>query len=340
VTTSTDELVVRAARPDDEPAILRLLAATMAGGPTGERTSAFFRWKHADNPFGLSLTLVAEAGGHIVGLRTFMRWRFVRDGQEVTAVRAVDTATHPQHQGKGIFTRLTRAALAELVDDTDLVFNTPNGSSLPGYLKMGWTPVGTVPVALRVRRPLTVVRGARRLRATATGGVWWRCDLPAAGEVLAERPAVQALLDQADHTPGRLRTDRTVDYLHWRYACAPGLDYRATTVRWAGELIGLAIGRPRMRGPLAEFTLSEVITRAGDRRTARDLLRWSARVDVDHVATHLGGWPTVDRVRVRGGYVAVPGQGITLVAKPVRMAEAAHLTLGDFALSLGDLEVF
>ena len=340
MTTSADTLLVRAARPDDEPGILRLLTETMAGGPTGQRTAAFFRWKHADNPFGPSLALVADLGGEIVGLRTFMRWRFVRDGQVVTAVRAVDTATHPQHQGRGIFTRLTRAALAELADDTDLVFNTPNGNSLPGYLKMGWTPVGTVPIALRVRRPVAVARGARRRRDDGDRQRRWRCELPVAADVLAQRAAVQVLLDQADRTPGRLRTDRDAGYLWWRYACAPGLDYRAIALHRAGELVGLAIGRPRMRGPLAELTLSEVIVHAGDRHTARALLRRAARAGADHVATHLGGWPTAERVRMRAGYLVLPGQGMTLVAKPVRLAAAARLGLDDLALSLGDLEVF
>ena len=56
--------------------------------------------------------------------------------------------------GTGVFTRLTLAALEELKIDTDLVFNTPNGKSLPGYLKMGWRRVMDVPIRVRVRRPV------------------------------------------------------------------------------------------------------------------------------------------------------------------------------------------
>src|SRR5207247_2560043 len=123
----------------------------------------FFRWKHVDNPFGRSFMLVAEAEERILGLRAFMRWRFAAGGREVGAVRAVDTATHPDFQGRGIFSLLTRAALDSLPADVGFVFNTPNEKSGPGYLKMGWHEVGRIPIAIRVRNPMGFVRRARSL---------------------------------------------------------------------------------------------------------------------------------------------------------------------------------
>ena len=164
--------------------------------------------------------------------------------------------------------------------------------------------------------------------------------LPTAREVLADSAAVQSLLGCADRPTVRLRTDRDARYLQWRYASAPGLGYRALPV-WNGpELTGLAIGRPRWRGRLAEFTLTEVIVRAGDHRTARRLLRDVARCGADHVATHLEGWSTADQIRRAAGYLTVPRQGMTLVAKPLREGGVDRLDLSDWALSLGDLEVF
>ena len=151
---------LRPYREEDESAVLELLDASLGGGPVGRRPPSFFRWKHMSNPFGRSFMLVAEDDGRIVGLRAFMRWRFQAGDRELLAVRAVDTATHPDYQGQGIFSRLTLAALDELGGQVDLVFNTPNEKSLPGYLKMGWRPVGQVPIRVRVRHP-TACRHAR-----------------------------------------------------------------------------------------------------------------------------------------------------------------------------------
>lgn len=341
MTTMRTDISIRSFRPEDRSEVLALLTATMAGGPTGERTAHFFGWKHERNPFGPSLALVAEADGRIVGFRTFMRWRFVRNGRPLHAVRAVDTATHPQFQGRGIFTRLTRHALERAVDgDIDLIFNTPNNQSLPGYLKMGWSPVGEVPIALRVARPLHFARRLRRRSGPPPPGPAPDTHLPPAAVELEDTFAVQTLLDRAGQPDDRLRTDRDAAYLRWRYAEAPGLDYRAVPHRVNGQLRGIAIGRPRWRGALAEFTLSEVIVDIGDRATARRLLSKVAACGVDHVATHLEGWPTADRSRRRAGYLALPGQSMMLVARSVAPDVELRTSRSDWALSLGDLEVF
>lgn len=134
-------------RDEDEAQVVALLDRALGAGPVAGRRAQLFRWKHLDNPFGRSIALVADAGGHVVGYRAFMRWRFLCGGEHFEAGRAVDTATDPLWQGKGVFRRLTLDAL-DLARDRgiDLIFNTPNQSSKPGYLKFGWTDVGRVPV--------------------------------------------------------------------------------------------------------------------------------------------------------------------------------------------------
>src|SRR5262249_8542580 len=115
-----------------------------------EEDARFFHWKHVENPFGASPTWVALDGARVVGFRTFLRWCFDTSvGTPVVAVRAVDTATDPAYQGRGIFTRLTLGALDELREEgIALIFNTPNASSLPGYVKMGWSLVGRLSAAV------------------------------------------------------------------------------------------------------------------------------------------------------------------------------------------------
>ena len=101
--------------------------------------------------FGASPIWLAEIDGQIAGYRAFMRWELVdASGRLWRAVRAVDTATHPDFQRRGIFSRLTMHAVEEMRDEGgDIVFNTPNTQSRPGYLKMGWIDVGRLPVAIR-----------------------------------------------------------------------------------------------------------------------------------------------------------------------------------------------
>ena len=146
-------LNIREATPDDRPAIMELCRTSLGWGDD-PRFEQLFSWKHDENAFGPSYMWVATDGGKIVGLRAFMRWEFVRGGEVLHAVRAVDTATHPDYQGKGLFTAMTMHGLDVIEGDgIDFVFNTPNDKSRPGYLKMGWQEVGKLPVAIRVAGP-------------------------------------------------------------------------------------------------------------------------------------------------------------------------------------------
>jgi GNAT superfamily N-acetyltransferase len=325
---------------DDLPRVLDLLDASLGGGPAGRRPPEFFRWKHLDGPFGPSFMLVAADGDRLVGLRAFMRWRFAAGGRTVRAARAVDTATHPDYQGRGIFKRLTLALLDAVAGEVDLVFNTPNDKSGPGYLRMGWREVGRVPVAVRVRRPLRLLA---RGRGRGPGGE------PAAAPAVRAEPAaavledgdqVAALLAREPAAPSRLSTPRDLAYLRWRYGAAPLLGYRAVVERRGGEIAGVAVFRVRPRGRLWESTVVEVLA-GGDRAAAGRLLRRvAAAAPVDHLTMHAPAGSSAARAALRSGFLPSPA-GIRLVANPLRPGLLPDPTdLGAWALSLGDLEVF
>jgi GNAT superfamily N-acetyltransferase len=319
----------------DLPHVLDLLEASLGGGPTGRRSAELFRWKHFDNPFGSSLLLVAEHEARLVGLRAFMRWRFQAAGRPLRAVRAVDTATHPDYQGMGVFSRLTRVALDAMAGEVDLVFNTPNDKSGPGYLKLGWREVGRVPVAVRVRRPLRLAAG-RRARARPEPPV---AAAPAVRSLGATGPLAR-LLEQEPPPPGGLATPRTIEYLRWRYGAAPLLGYRTVTEESGGDLAGLALFRVRRRGRLLEATITEVLA-GGDAGTARRLLRRvAAAAPTDHLTLHAPARSSLARAAMGSGFLPSPA-GIRLVAKPlVPGIQPDPSDLGAWELSLGDLEVF
>jgi hypothetical protein len=326
----------------DLPAVLDLMTASLGGGPAGHRSEAFFRWKHLDNPFGRSFLILAEDEGRVVGLRAFMRWTFEAGERAFTAVRAVDTATHPDHQGRGIFTLLTLRAVDDLRGDTDLVFNTPNGKSLPGYLKMGWKVTGRVPAAIRPVRPIRVARRVRRL--DAAGGP----DRPqpateaeAAGAALEDAAGVQDLLAAAAAPEARLHTERTLAFLRWRYGEGSGLGYRAVRIEREGALRGLALFRVRARGGLWEASVADLIVGRGDAGTAGRLLGAVRRAaDVDHVACAMPAGSDGARAARRRGFLPAPG-GVTLTTNVLRPPVTPDPTdVGSWAFALGDLEVF
>jgi len=323
---------VRRATDGDLPAVLELAQAALGWRP-GDPNDEFFRWKHLDNPAGRSPMWVAVDGGQVVGFRVFLRWRFVGgDGHPRSAVRAVDTATHPDHQGRGIFRQLTLGAVDELRDEgVDFIFNTPNAQSRPGYLKMGWQVVGRVPVAVRPRSPAAAYRMAR---ARTPAGKWSRpttAGVPAA-DALLDDGAVTSLLAAVER-PGGLSTDRTVEHLRWRYRFAP-LDYRAV-VAPGGPDRGLAVFRVRDRGAATEAVLCELLVPGDDRPLASRLVGEVARATAaDYV---------IGTARTPAPRSALPvplvRQGPILTWRAVDRSQMMP-PLATWSLTMGDVELF
>lgn len=312
-----DALTIRQAVEDDRPGIIRLAVRSL-GWRGDERDRAFFAWKHDDNPFGPSPAWVATVGGEIVGFRTFLRWELARTTERLRVVRAVDTATDPDQQGKGIFRHLTQRAVAELTSaGYDCVFNTPNVRSRPGYLKMGWTELGRPGLSARPRGPLAALRMAQ----SRTGAEKW------SEPTTVGQPAVDALRGSGLESllatlpaPAGWGTPRSATYLRWRYGFEP-LHYRAFEVRG-----GLTVFRVRRRGRSREVAVCEWLAPGPDRRALRQLV---------HAA---GDYVVACNLGLSAGLLPLPRFGPVVTWRP--LARPNVPALRDLAFHLGDLELF
>lgn len=320
-------LEIRRAQLADDPAILDLLGESLGWARDADH-DAFFHWKHRANPFGSSPAWVATDGDRIVGVRMLLRWEFRRgDDRSIRAVRAVDTATHPDAQGRGVFTQLTTTAVEELRDEgICFVFNTPNHRSAPGYLKMGWHEVGPVPTAVRPGRlgalaPLVRGRTAADKWGIATG------EFPTAAEVFASErlPRLVDALERGD----RLHTDRTAEYLRWRYGFAP-LQYEFAGISDELDDGGLVL-RVRRRGALRELAVVEVLVPPGSRPQTRRLVGAAIRSSgADHaIGVGLG---------FTHGFCPIPRLGPLLTSRV--LADPMPKRSDDFTWGLGDIELF
>jgi hypothetical protein len=292
------DLAIRAYEDADEAAVLELLAQSL-GKTVDERYRAFFRWKHLENPAGRSFMWIAEVDGELAGFRAFLRWTF--DGGEgaVPAVRAVDTATHPDHRGAGVFRGLTEHGLGGLRDaGIAFVFNTPNDQSRPGYLKMGWQVVGRVPVQLRAR-----LASLPRLRGARTAAQLWSepCSAGAAASDVLSGSGADDLATAAVPDGARaLSTVRSAPFLRWRYG---GFEPVASRVQLVDRSVadGAVLFRLRRRGDALECALGDVITPAGARAggaAARGALRASGAdyALAGRAGTRLAGFVTTSRL--------------------------------------------
>jgi GNAT superfamily N-acetyltransferase len=324
------ELTIRRYEEGDEAAVLALLEASL-GWLEDEHHAAFFDWKHRTNPFGPSPAWVALDRDRIVGFRVLMRWEFQDSDRVARAVRAVDTATDPAYQGRGIFSSLTRRAVAELgVEGVHFVFNTPNDQSLPGYLKLGWQIVGRLPVSARPRSLATLVRMARARTAADLWSTPSRAGVDAS-DALADEPALAHLIESQPPRPG-LRTRLTPAVIRWRYTGFAPLGYRVL-LRGSRVDDGFVVFRLRRRGRALEAVVGDVLVPEGRRRDAAALLRAVPRASAADYAVVLGG-----AARPGAGYLPLPGQGPVLTWRAV--TDTVCPPLDAWRLTLGDIELF
>jgi GNAT superfamily N-acetyltransferase len=306
----------------------------------------YWNWKHEMNPFGRSLCLLAEADGQLAGVRAFLRWQWMLGRRGVSALRAVDTITAPELRRMGIFSTLTRAALERgAAEGHAFVFNTPNGSSLPGYLKLGWQRV--------TRLPLWVRSGPQVLRALVREGIGGIPVHTAAppdlsgfepASVLVAAADVARLASHGTDDADRLSTPRTAEYLTWRYAQAPGLDYRFAADLTRGRDAAV-IFRGRTRRGFAEIDIAEVLVSGAARsiRAAAELLRQvtaRARPDIVVGCARLGSAEGL--AFLAAGFLFLPRVGPILVARRLNDTRPPidPTRWASWRGALGDFEVF
>jgi len=206
-------MIIRSATDADIPAIIELLKLSL-GESLMPKSEAYWNWKHVNNPFGKSPVLLAEENNQIIGVRAFMQWSWSRQDKVYLSLRAVDTAVHPDYQGKGIFKKLTMSLIEQCTEEEfDFIYNTPNPQSKPGYLKMGWQVLGKLPVTIRFPALQRIIFGSKPQEFKEGYNL----------QPIIENPHFEKLI-QSQSNQG-IHTALSVNYFKWRYLEVPVVKY-------------------------------------------------------------------------------------------------------------------
>jgi len=327
---------IREAKDSDIPEIVSLLRLSL-GETLMPKSEQYWRWKHIENPFGPSPVLLCWEGGQLIGVRAFMRWEWICGDQIYKTVRAVDTATHPDHQGKGIFKKLTLALLHRCNEEgVDFVFNTPNQQSKPGYLKMGWEEAGRLPVCVDVQRPFSMLinlmtRAKPQEYNEGNDGV----------KYYLQPEKLNGLLTNVHNHSSRLITNTATQYLNWRYSDVPVAKYVAVGEEKGGVLTGLIIGRIKESRLGRELRIVECFLKNSTdgielRRRLKD---WERDWNVDYVT--FSGAVKGCATRLANGLRIKTAIGPLVTMRSLAMTDLKMLKkFNQWSPALGDLELF
>jgi GNAT superfamily N-acetyltransferase len=157
-----------------------LLGQVFGEGP--KFTPAAIAWRYRDNPAGQVVGMDAWAGGRLAAHYVTCPLTALVEGAPRKGLLSLNTATHPDFQGRGLFTRLAEATYAAgAAAGYDFVIGVANANSTPGFeRKLGFQLVTPLEAGVLARRP-------RRFRPAEVQfqGLWdppslaWRLANPA-----------------------------------------------------------------------------------------------------------------------------------------------------------------
>lgn len=144
----------------------------------------YLDWLYRCNPDGQVVGFDARDGDRLAAHYVCIPTRAKIGSEEVPVLLSLNTATHPEYQGKGLFTKLaelTYAAGAKLGFDS--VYGVANANSTPGFTrKLGFQLVGPLQASVGVG-PLGInfahdTSSLQFRRIWSERALAWRCACP------------------------------------------------------------------------------------------------------------------------------------------------------------------
>jgi len=323
-------------KPGDEKFLIKLLHLTRSKTASKQHAINFWKWKHLNNPFGKSYGIYAwdKKKRMALSLRMLMRWSFISpDSRIIYALRAVDSATHPLYQRKGIFSVLTQRALKDTSEmDIHFIFNTPNPkTSLPGYLKLGWKIVGlldfyTYSTHKKVRKQFSLTKGS------VSWGVFYK----------KYKNQINHLIKVWENTRHGYRISKDLRYLKWRYGNCPHFEYLVYPYETNNRLSAFAILRENRRHKIKTLSIADIfLDKTESKFGAFFLNKLITENPADRYIAYFAHGTLEQKMLFQVGFMQKPDKpNIILTVRKLAKINPSLLNLKNWDFTLGDLELF
>lgn len=207
------------------------------------RPRRYDHWRYVTPPDGRCPVMLAADGERLAGAYTIWPVK-IRIGNEVVlGAQSMDTMTHPDCRGQGIFTKLALACFeAAQARGFQVLYGFPNPSSYPAFVgRLDFAHTGDIVHWVRPIKPSRhgkvpaaigplVDLASRLLPKGRKGNV----------EIAIARPppaALNAVLDEWRQEKNVCRVERTAAWLDWRYGAETLNDYEWVCAYRDGSLV-------------------------------------------------------------------------------------------------------
>jgi RimJ/RimL family protein N-acetyltransferase len=248
---------IRTYREGDENQIFELRKAVSSEQQREQWWLRWWHWMYQENPNGSKIWLAEDNGkivGHYGGINVNLKV-----GNDIIKVPILlNSMTHPDYRHNGIMLTLRKNALAELAKNgMPITFGFPNEASLKINQKLGYYHLTTM------RKFVRIFNWENTLRTQVSNKLFLKL-CAAAGNALnklrirdSEISNIKGLtITQVSEFDERVNkfwakvskqfpimVMRSKDYLNWRYATVPDINYSIYVADVAGVILGYIVLR-------------------------------------------------------------------------------------------------
>jgi GNAT superfamily N-acetyltransferase len=178
-----------------------LLSATFEA--SAKFTARALAWRYRDNPAGKVVGTDAWSGETLAAHYVTCPAQVRLSGRPARALLSLNTATHPDFQGRGLFVRLAEATYERAAAaGFDCVFGVANANSTPGFLRrLGFQLVEPLDAGILLAAPRRRAAAALDFQGEwSEAGLAWRLANPA-GRYVTGRSGELAAAWSPTHLP-------------------------------------------------------------------------------------------------------------------------------------------
>lgn len=352
-------------KPGEEDLSELVALAQVEYGDSEMTNPDYLEWQYVNNPAGAAVIVVSrDEGGQLAGQYVVIPMRFLFRGEVLKGSLSLNTLTHPEYRGRGLFTQMAKETYricAELGLSITLGF--PNPNSYPGFVrKLEFQHVGNAEVLFRLLRPLKLlrhlpfIRRARKYEKSRLSkpnvitapleidGFTVSCldfDSDAAAYDLFARKAMGQ----------RTGVWKDAAYCQWRFMAIPTRTYHAFKIEREARILASCVVHPRRVYGLEGVFLVDFkaeISETGDnaaRVLVDQILRLYKRRGCVIAGIMVGGTSPEHRLARQAGFRRIPERLLpheapVIIRRNGKSVDEGILNYDDWSFSFSDYDVF
>jgi GNAT superfamily N-acetyltransferase len=250
------EWIIRPYKNGDEEAIFELFCAAFSDLHDKDWWLEWWRWKYQHNPAGSPIIWVAEADDRLVAQYAIIPVKMKMGDRIITGSQSVDTMTHPDYRGRGMFLTLSERVFEEAgKQGIEIVYGFPN--RMMSWHRKFWLEIdvrSTLIKPLNLRNiPAKKISNTFLLKIGGVGlsffvKIFTRTGSPpeVSGLTISRISSFDERFNdfwEKVSNDYEIAVVRDMTYLNWRYVEIPNVNYTIFVAEKNGQVMGYSVLR-------------------------------------------------------------------------------------------------